>query len=396
MAGPLAGIRVIDMTAMVSGPVATMMLADQGADVVKVEPLGGEHMRHQRQHSDGLPPSFICCNRGKRSLPLDLKHPRGKAVLRKLIGHADVLVQNFRPGAIERMGFGEPAVRQLKPDIIYLSISGFGERGPYADQRVYDPVIQALCGLAEIQSDRDTGRPKMVRTIIPDKTTAVTAAQAISAALFHRERCGEGQHIRLSMLDTMVAYLWPEAMAGLTYVGQETDPAQAQMGLDLVFETRDGFITAGAVMDTEWAGMCRAFDRTDLIDDPLFFTAEARAENIVDRRAVMSSEIGKWTSAEILSRLKAHDVPCAPILDRREMLRDPQIVENEIIEIRDYPGLGPVRQPRPAARFAGSPTEIQRAAPRLGENADAILREIGLQPAEIEELIAAGIVKVME
>jgi crotonobetainyl-CoA:carnitine CoA-transferase CaiB-like acyl-CoA transferase len=220
--GPLSGIRVIDLTSMISGPVATMMLADQGADVIKVEALDGDLVRGAGATRAGITSTFISSNRSKRALAIDLKTPEGVQALKKLLQTADIMVQNFRPGAIERMGFGEDVVRAIKEDIIYVSISGFGETGPYAHQRVYDPVIQALSGLAAIQTDGATGRPKMIRTIIPDKTTAVTAAQAITAALFARERTGKGQHIRLAMLDTMVAYLWPEGMGGFTLVGRKS------------------------------------------------------------------------------------------------------------------------------------------------------------------------------
>lgn len=396
MPGPLDGIRVLDLTAMVSGPVAAMMLGDQGADVIKVEPVAGERMRHMRKHDLALPPSFFCCNRSKRSIALDLKSDEGKEILRKLIGTADVLIQNFRPGAMERMGFGEPVVREMQPGIIYVSISGFGDKGPYADQRVYDPIIQALCGLADIQRDQQTGVPKMVRTIIPDKTTSVTAAQAITAALFHRERSGEGQHIRIAMLDVMVSYLWPEGMAGLTYVGQETDPAKAQMGLDLVFQTKDGFISAGAISNAEWQGMCRAFDRIDLISDPRFATDSARTANTAERRALMSEEVGKWQSAEILSRLMAEDVPCAPILKREELLDDEQVAANEILEVTDWPEIGLVRQPRPAARFDRTPASVQSAAPLLGEHCDEILTELGFDEQRIEALKDQGVLGASE
>ncbi len=181
--GPLEGVRVLDLTSMISGPVATMMLGDQGADVIKVEPPGGDLVRNLGPNRAGFTASFVSSNRSKRSLVLDLKSAAGLAALKRLIPTADVFVQNFRPGAIERMGLGENVVRALRNDIVYVSISGFGETGPYAHKRVYDPVIQALSGLAAIQADRDTGRPRMVRTIIPDKTTALTAAQAITAAL---------------------------------------------------------------------------------------------------------------------------------------------------------------------------------------------------------------------
>ncbi len=392
MAGPLDGIRVLDLTTMVSGPVATMMLADQGADVIKIEPPRGDIMRRTGTRHGGMSASFLSCNRSKRSLCVDLKTEAGLDVVRRLAATADVLVQNFRPGAIERMGLGEDVVRALRPDIIFVSISGFGEDGPYAHQRVYDGVIQALSGLAEIQADRDTGRPRMVRTIVPDKTTALTAAQAITAALFARERTGRGQHVRLAMLDTMVAYLWPEASSSLSFVGNERDPGHMQQATDLVFATRDGYITAGAVSDVEWAGLCRALKRDELIEDARFATAAARVENVVERRDVMNSEIAKWPSAEILARLDREGVPSAPVLSRAEVIDDAQVRRNEIIELHDDPIMGTVRQPRPAARFDSTPAAIRSMAPHLGADNDAILMELGYSPDEADRLAADRVV----
>ena len=221
---------------MVSGPVAAMMLADQGADVIKVEPPAGEQLRHLGAPHNGVTAMFYSCNRGKRSIALDLKTDAGRDVLTDLIRGTDVLLQNFRPGAIERMGFGEDVVRSLNEKIIYVSISGFGAQGPYAHKRVYDPVIQALSGATDIQANRETGKPAMFRIIIADKVTSLTAAQAISSALFHRERTGEGQHIRLSMLETMLAFFWPEGMGGLTFADREYDVTRGQGIMDLVFE----------------------------------------------------------------------------------------------------------------------------------------------------------------
>jgi crotonobetainyl-CoA:carnitine CoA-transferase CaiB-like acyl-CoA transferase len=231
----------------------------------------------------------------------------------------------------------------------------------------------------------------MVRTVIPDKTTAVTAAQAITAALFARERTGQGQHVRLAMLDTMVAYLWPEASSSLSFVGNEADPARGQMGLDLVFKTQDRHITAGAVSDAEWQGMCRALERPDLIADERFSSVAARSKNVVERRAIMSAELAKWPSVDILRRLRSENVPCAPVLSRVEVLDDEQVVINGIIEVHDDAVLGPVRQPRPAARFSITPAAVRRLAPYLGADNRGIMTELGYSANDVDRLAAAGV-----
>jgi crotonobetainyl-CoA:carnitine CoA-transferase CaiB-like acyl-CoA transferase len=328
-------------------------------------------------------------------LAIDLKSAAGVAALKKLLQTADVMVQNFRPGAIERMGFGEDVVRALNPDIVYVSISGFGDSGPYAHQRVYDPVIQALSGLAAIQADGETGRPKMIRTIIPDKTTAVTAAQAITAALFSRERTGEGQHIRLAMLDTMVAYLWPEGMGGFTLVGKEVKNARAQLSPDLIFQTTDGYITAGAMSDKEWRGLCTALGHTEWLDDPRFLTVNDRAVNATDRLALTGEVLATNTCAYWLKRLDAEGVPSAPVLSREEVISHPQIQANDLIHEYDHPIAGRIRQPRPAARFDRTPAEIQRPAPGLGEHSAEILSELGYSEEQINALVADGVLGVM-
>ena len=386
--GPLSGITVIDLTAMISGPVCTMMLGDQGADVIKVEPLTGELTRKVGASKNGMTTSFLCANRSKRSLTLNLKDPKGITVLKKLITKADVLVQNFRPGAMKRMGLSYEEVKKLNKEIIYTSISGFGEKGPYSNQRVYDPVIQALSGLADIQRDQKTNFPKMVRTIIPDKTTGMAAAQAISSALFYKERYGTGQHIKLAMLDVMVAYLWPEGSASLSFVGDEGDPSKGQMGLDLVFETKDNkYITAGAVTDKEWLGMCNAFDRKDLLSDPRFNTPRARFDNKTERRLLIADEIKKHNSIDILTKLHENEVPSAPILSRTELLENEQIIENNIIEFHDSKFFGNIRSPRPAPIYSDSPINGNQLAPLLGQNSIEILKEIDYKDQEIANLL---------
>ena len=388
----LQGIKVLDLTSMVSGPVAAMMLADQGADVIKVEPTTGEQMRHVGPTVNKVTAAFFSCNRGKRSIGVDLKTDEGKKVLFDLAADADVLIQNFRPGAIDRMGFGEPVMRALNPKLIYVSISGFGEDGPYAHKRVYDPVIQALSCATDIQADRTTGRPQMFRIIIADKVTAITAAQAISTALYAREKSGEGQHIRLSMLDAMLSLFWPEAMAGLTFADKQFDVRKYQGAMDLVYETQDRFITAGAISDKEWHGMCRALNREDLIDHPHFSTAQARFTHNTERKEITAEEIKKWSSEAILSRFDQEGVPCAPIIDRSELLEHEQVVANGSVDRLYFDDFGEVRQARHPARFDKTPAGVSRPAPRLGEHGREILEALGYDESAIESLISTGTV----
>lgn len=386
--GPLKGIKVIDLTAMVSGPVATMMLGDQGADVIKIEPLQGELMRKVGTLHNGMTTSFLCSNRSKRSFTINLKKVKGINILKKLIKNSDVLVQNFRPGTMKRMGLSYEEVKKINKNIIYTSISGFGETGPYAKQRVYDPVIQALSGLADIQRDQETNFPKMVRTIIPDKTTGMATAQAISSALFYRERYGKGQHIKIAMLDVMIAYLWPEGSSSLSFVGQESDPSSGQMGLDLVFKTKDNkYITAGAVTDKEWLGMCKAFNREDLLVDQRFNTPRARFENKTERRLIISQEIKKYDSNSILKKLANNEVPCAPILNRQQLLSNDQVIKNKIIEFHKSKVYGTIRSPRPAPKYSDSPINGKQLAPLLGENSREILQELNYSNQEIKEFV---------
>ncbi len=389
----LNGLKVIDLTSMVSGPVAACMLADQGATVIKVEPLHGEQMRYLGPPVNGSPPTFYSCNRGKQSIAVDLKSDEGKDILWKLIKEADVLLQNFRPGAMARMGFSDEDIRAANENIIYVSISGFGETGPYADQRVYDPVIQALSGATDIQADRQTGKPAMFRVIIADKVASLTAAQAISTALYHRERTGEGQDIKLSMLDAMLSFFWPEGMGGLTFGEAEFNPSAGSGSMDLVFATQDGHITAGTISDKEWMGLCRALNREDLIADDRFATARGRGTNANVRKQIMADEISKWSRDEVLARLRENEVPSAPLLRRTELLNNDQIIASGSVSREIHEGFGEVRQAVPAARFSKTPSQIQGPAPRLGEQSADILGSLGFTEDESAALFEQGIVK---
>ncbi len=392
MPGPLAGYRIIDVTQMLSGPMATMVLADQGADVIKVEPPGMGDLTRALGGPRGLGPLFATINRNKRSVVLNLKDRRGVEVLEHLVAGADLFVQNFRPGAADRLGIGEARLRRIKPDLIYVSISGFGESGPYVHKRVYDPVIQALSGLASIQGDAATGRPRMIRLIVPDKVTALTAAQAMTAALLARERTGEGQHVRLAMLDAVIAFLWPEGMARHTFISSDNVVARPNDARDLVFETANGYITVGAVSDAEWAGLTRALEHPEWLDDPRFHTPAGRVKHL-DARLELTAEVLKArSSAEWLERLDAEQVPCAPILSREEVIINAQVAANELIVESDHPYAGRMRQARPAARFEQTPAELRQPAPLLGEHTDAVLTEVGISPEQLAELRTAGAV----
>ena len=392
MPGPLSGFRVIDVTQMISGPMATMILADQGADVIKVEPPGiGDLTRALAGRKRGMSPTFAVANRNKRSVAINLKHARGVELLKRMVASADLFVQNFRPGTVERMGIGEAALRAVKPNLVYVSISGFGERGPYVHKRTYDPVIQALSGLASIQAD-ESGRPRMMRVIVPDKVTALTAAQAMTAALLARERTGHGQHVRLAMLDAVISFIWPESMAGYTFIGPDRAITRPPNTRDLVFRTADGYITCGAVSDSEWAGLCRALERPEWLADDRFKTPAGRVKYADARLELAAEVLVSKTSAEWLARLDAEQVPCAPILTREDLLEDPQVAANQMIIESTHPRAGAMRQPRPAARFETTPAELRIPAPTLGEHTDTVLGEIGMERSELAALRTAGIV----
>ena len=396
MSGPLNGVRVLDLTGVVSGPFATMFLADQGADVLKIEPIGGDITRRSRATIDKageFSALFISSNRGKRSLSIDMKSDAGREVLARLVAQSDVLVQNFRPGTMERLGLGADELRERHPRLIYVSISGVGETGPYVKKRVYDPIIQGLSGFADIQSQPVTNRPQMIRTIVADKTTAVFTAQAVSSALYAREKTGKGDHIQVAMLDAMISYLWPEGMMQYTVVGGEAAAGDPNDRPDLVFKTSDGYITAGTISDSEWQGFCKASGDPELAKDERFATPTARNQNATARINKMQEYIARHTTAEWLERLDAADVPCAPILRRGEIIQNAQVVARGIITEFDQPTVGRVRQPKPAARFEVNEAAIGGPAPRVGEHSRIVLRDLGYSDWAIEKMIADNAVK---
>jgi crotonobetainyl-CoA:carnitine CoA-transferase CaiB-like acyl-CoA transferase len=393
MTGPLDGYRIIDLTTMIAGPFATMILADQGADVIKVEAPGrGDQTRAAGNKSGGLSSSFLNNNRNKRSISIDLKRPEGRDAFLRLAATADVVIQNFRPGVVERLAIDETAVRAVAPAVVYVSMSGFGETGPYAQKPTYDPIIQAVSGLASIQGGSDDSRPRLVRTIVPDKTTALTAAQAVTAALLARAKTGEGQHVRLSMLDSVLAFLWASDMGGQTYVGKQVSAQRAASYIDLIYETQDGHMSVSVMSDAQWSALAHAAGKPEWLDDPRFKTMELRDHNIDDRLALIQSVLITRTTGEWIDILETAGVPCAPVLTRNEVLAHPQTRANAILVESDHPVAGRLRQTRPAARFEGTPPDHRFGAPLLGEHTDEILREAGFGADDIRRLRAAGVV----
>ncbi|MCD2195759.1 CoA transferase [Actinomycetospora endophytica] len=391
MPGPLEGVRVVDLSSMLSGPWAADILGDQGADVVKVEPPGiGDHVRALPNRSGDLPAMFVNINRSKRSVVLDLKESEGKQALLRLFETADVVVQNFRPGVVDRLGIGYEAARAANPGVVYLSISGFGEEGPFANRKVYDPVVQALSGLTTIQAGSDEARPRLIRTVLPDKLTSVTAAQAVTAALLARTRTGEGQHVRLSMLDTVLAFLWASDMGAYTFRDRPIEPERAASFIDLIYETADGYMTVSTMRDAEWRAFCTAVGREDMIADPRFATAADRDLNVDERLGFVQEQLHARTVGEWMEILTAHTVPCAPALRRRDLLEHPQVLASGILAESEHPVAGPLRQTRTAARFEGTPPGPPRGAPMIGQHTAEVLAEIGYSDEEIAALARSG------
>ena len=395
MPGPLDGVRVIDFTTMIAGPYGTMILGDQGADVIKVEaPLRSDHVRRAGYGQRHFAAAFVNNNRNKRSITVDAKSPAGRQVLLDLARTADVFVQNFRPGVMARLGIDYDDLKAVKPDIIYVSMSGWGENGPYAHKPVYDPIIQALSGLASVQAGSDDARPRLIRTILPDKLTGITASQAVSAALFARERTGEGQHIRLSMLDSVVAFMWSSDMGSQTFVGKEVDVARAATFIDLIYETKSGYISISVMSNDQWDGLCHALGHPEWLEDQRFKTPGSRDRNADERLELTQSALYDKTAEEWLVILEKAGVPCAPVLTRAQMVQHEQVKASGIVVETEHPRAGMLRQTRNAARFEATVPELRYGAPHLGEHTAEVLAELGYGDDARAELVRDGVVSV--
>ncbi len=394
MAGPLDGYRILDLTTMITGPLATMMLAEQGAEVVKVERPGiGDVMRYLSTMRGGMSTFFAGCNRSKRSIVVDLGKQAGREIARDLAARSDVFIQNFRPGVIERLGLAEPELRERNPGLVYVSLTAFGETGPYAQRPAYDHIIQAMTGAPYLQGTDDGGRPEFIRMAWCDKVTALTAAQAITAALLARERGRGGQHLRLSMLDAALAFLWPDGFVNHTLL--ETDGVVGMPPISATYRAvaaRDGYVAVAAITDAQWTGIFRAIGRPELARDPRFATTGGRLAHLTFVAEELERATRGQSCDELITSLVAEDVPCAPILRLEGVAEFEQVRASETLVESVHPVLGRIHEPRPPARFETTPEGISRPAPRLGEHTDEVLGELGLEPVRIGELRAEGVV----
>ena len=392
MAGSLDGIRVLDLTTIYSGPIAASILGDQGADVVKVESPDGDFMRNPgaAQHN-GVGGAFAMMNRNKRSVVIDLTLDEGRSVFEKLVEGADVVVENYRPGVMERLKIGYESLKRLNPGLVFASINGVGHTGPYADRRVYDAIVQSISGIGSLQADPATERPILINSLICDKITSMTAAQAIASALVARERTGIGQRVDIAMLDAALFFLWPDNMLNYTFAGEEKPHRDGRSHAGMVRQTRDGYICTMPVQRREWAGLFEALELPNLFEDERFRTQAALDSGLFQR--TLNEGYANFDTDDLAVRLEEHEVPFARINPRDAVIDDPQVKAMGALLEFEHPIAGPMRQARPPARFSKTPSEVFRCSPELGEHTREVLRENGYSDDAITDLRARKVVR---
>jgi crotonobetainyl-CoA:carnitine CoA-transferase CaiB-like acyl-CoA transferase len=394
--GPLTGIRVIDLSAVVSGPFGTSILADQGADVILVEQAHSPDLVRQSgalvDSAQGVSAFWASMNRNKRAISLNLKDERGKELALALIKDADVVVQNFRPGAIDRLGLGWDVLHAINPDLVMCSISGFGSDGPYSHRPAFDAVVQSVSSYPTVQVD-DDGRPQLMATIVADKVTSMNVAQSVCAALVARSLGHGGQHIELAMIDASIHFLWPEAMWNHTYLDHETDTPDLASVINL-YPTSDGWAVIYPLgTDAQWQGLCSALDRPDLAADQRFSTLQGRIMHGEVVNKALEEETIKFTTVNLVKLMDEADVPSAPVNTREKMIADPHVQYRGIIEESVHPTAGRIRSVRSPALFSKTASAHTRHAPVFSEHTDEVLTELlEIPPDQLATLRADGVI----
>lgn len=379
--GPMRGVRILDLSIALTGPYAVALLADQGADVIKVERTEiGDIARYLGVSVNGMSALYLTCNRGKRSIAVDLRHPDGADIVRRLAADTDVVVQNFRPGVVDRLGIGYTDIRAINPGVVYASLSGFGSQGPYRERSAYDTVIQAYAGLAANQADPADEVPLFLRQTAADKVTALYACQAISAALFARDRGAGGQHLELSMADAVVSFLWADAAGNEVLLDSDHSQHSSFVAGFAPFRFDDGWGVVTPTSERDFSGVCRAFE-VDGADDPRLATVAERNKNrdfAAELFDMCYANATHMTMAEASKRLDAERVPYAMVLRPDQLPDDAHAKAIGLFEQRQHPIAGRTRLPRHPARFTATPATLGGNSPGLGEHTDDVLTEVGL------------------
>lgn len=395
--GPLFGLKVIELCHVMAGPVTGLMLADMGADVIKVEkiPGGDDTRRFTPPVIDGEAAAFMMMNRNKRGIAVDLKSDDGKKILLRLIESADVLTENYRKGAMERMGLGFETLKKLNPGLVYCSISGFGRTGPYADRAGFDLVGQGMSGLMSITGEGPGRPPVKVGAPVTDITSGILGAMGVLAALHHRSRTGDGQFVDTSLFEAgIVQTYWQSAIALAT--GIAPGPMGSAHPLNApyqAFQTNDRWITVGAANQTNWLRLVELLGMQQLADDPRFKTGDDRIRNYVVLAEALAPAFKTRSSREWLDALEKAKIPAGPVLDVTEMHSDPQALAREMVTEAQHTRLGPVKTIGAPVKFSASPGGVVKGAPIYGEHTREVLREHGFSEHEIEGFVKSGAVQ---
>ena len=388
---PLEGVTILEFSTMITAALASMMLAEQGARVIKVEPCdAGDPMRYIGARKGDISSLFAGCNRGKESIKLDLKSEAGQALIRELTPRVDVVIHNFRPGTMDALGLGYDALSALNANLIYMAISGFGTEGPLRRAPAYDPIIQAHSGMAATQGSDDT--PSFIRSLLCDKITGYTACQAVTSALFARERTGEGQLIDLSMLDSGLFFMFPDGFQNHALLDDDVIPGG--LLIDILYDltlTKDGGITVAAANQEMQGRMLSAIGLLHLLQDERFNSMKKLVENLHIFRELVAEKCMEYSSDELLSLLRDVEVPCAKCLTRDEVLAQEQLEANDSVAVVDHPHLGKMRIVKAPPRFGGERLAPSRPTPAHGEHTESALASFGLEADRLEALKKEGV-----